>query len=167
MLRFCGTDLWAHLVKLAKAREPKRMAIAYYSADSHVRFGGGDTLIVDASIKAIQSGQTSPTVLLAAARRGAHVYSHPRLHAKILLTGRCAIVGSANLSTTSRGLREAGVLLTNRRQLDDVARYLDWLKKEASRLSDGELRTLCKVPRAPSASRAAVGVKPSLLEGMR
>lgn len=164
--KFCGSDLWAEMVKVGKRRGSKRIAIAYYSADSHLRFGNGDVIIVDASLKAIKTRQTSPNVLWAAARRGARVYSHPSLHAKIILTSDCAIVGSANLSSTSRGLREAGVFVTDQRQLSHIGHYLDWLQKEASRLLEPDIRKLCAVPLDAVRWGPIAGTKPSLLEAI-
>ncbi len=108
MTKFLGTDLWAEMLKIGKRPGPKRIAIAYYSADSHLRFGRGDAIIVDASTKAIETLQTSPKVLLAAARRGTAVYSHPRLHCKVILADKYAIVGSAYLSSAHEGFAKQG-----------------------------------------------------------
>jgi len=164
--RFCGSDLWSEVLKLAKRRGAKRVAVAYYSTDSHLHCGSGDTIIVDASTKAVTTRQTSPTVLLAAVRRGARVYSHAKLHAKIIHSDNCAIVGSANLSTTSRVLREAGVLVTDRRQLNDIGQYLDRLQAEASLLLEPDIRRLCAIPLDPVRPGVSIARKPSLLEAI-
>src|SRR5262249_8035371 len=128
---FVGDDLWNRLEHLAR-RSPKTAAVAYVS-DSTIRFGKGDVLITDASRRAIQTGQTSATALVVAQKRGAAVYSLPRLHAKLLLTGAAAFIGSSNLSHSSRQLLEAGIITTDRGLRSRVRQYLNRLQKLAGR----------------------------------
>jgi len=161
MARFVGADLWTVLRALAEHPGPKQAAIAYFSEGSQINFGAGDTLIVDATERAIRSGQTSARKLLAAFRRGASVYSHDSLHAKIIVTAVGALVGSANLSANSMSLREAGALLVGADELEAVRAYIDQLRRESTLLSEVALNALSSLPAEP-ASRAIAAEKPSL-----
>src|SRR5690606_16545898 len=113
---------------------------------------------------AIRGGQTSASVLLNAALRGASVYSHPRVHAKVLKVGSAAIVSSANFSISSQGLREAGVLLNDSQAIAGLSEYLEELRNEASPLDVEKLRSLASLPVEHEAPRGEV--KPSLLEAL-
>lgn len=61
----------------------------------------GSRLVVDASERAVASGQTCPSELLKLVKRGVAVYSVPNLHAKVLVLGRAGYVGSTNVSGRS------------------------------------------------------------------
>ena len=166
--RFLGSDVWLELDRLG--REPdKFIAVPYVSNASAFRFAGGDQLITNASREAIASGQTSVPLLLRAAIRGAQVYSLPDLHAKILLTKRAAVIGSANLSQSSRRLKEAAVLVTEAKLLSHVRRYLHALLREAIPLNVAELRELSNIPvvRPGKPTFTAGRKRPSLLEALR
>src|SRR5687768_9182913 len=110
MLRLLSDDLWSEIEARSRRRGNKLAAIAYVSSDSVIRFGDGDTLVVDASDAASRTGQTTARLLRSAYSRGAEVVNLPGLHAKLLVVGGIAVVGSANLSANSRRLFEAGVL---------------------------------------------------------
>lgn len=166
MIRFLGEDLWDELSRLCNERGPKHVAVAYYSSDSHFRCGRGDTLIVDASEKAIQTRQTSAMVLRAAERRGSRVFSHSKLHAKIVRVEDYAFVGSSNFSTNARSLREAGLLVTDEAVLGEVDRYLQLLERESRRLLKTDIDALCAIPLALVLRPGGGAVKPSLLEAV-
>jgi adenine deaminase len=78
-----SSRLWTRLRQLAKAAHRKYAAVAYVTDDRFVSFGEGEVLITDASDEAIKSGQTSASVLKAAHRRGAQVFSVAGLHSKL------------------------------------------------------------------------------------
>ncbi len=160
-------DLWLHLERLGR-RSPRVAAIAYVSAPIF-RFGSGDVVITDASRAAISSGQTSAQLLLDAVRRGAKAYSLPRLHAKILLSDGAAMVGSANLSDSSRALSEAGILTTDSRLLRSIRSHLKTLQRRARLLSVPELRRLAAIPviRTPRRPNPTTPQRPSLFEALR
>src|SRR5438067_13355122 len=86
--RFVGGEkIWSESVKVI-GENRKKAAVAYVGTDSFLRFGKGDTLVVDASEESIVAGRTSASVLKRAMNRGAQVYSVSRLHAKVILCGR-------------------------------------------------------------------------------
>jgi hypothetical protein len=165
MATFLGADLWDELTRFGRKVTPRVVVVAYYTDDSRVRCGEGDTIVTDATDGAIVSGRTSAKLLLAAAKRGARVYSHPHLHAKVVAFPGCAFVGSANLSSASANLREAGVLLTDTRNLRAVERYALAVQREAHPLSTVELQRLAGLPvhREGNLTRE----KPSLLVALR
>src|SRR3989337_4427162 len=94
-------NVWTTILELSSSCDMKKAAVSYVSSDAILKFGQGDTLVVDASDDAIQAGQTSGSVLQRALTRGARVVSIPRLHAKVMVFGATAVVGSANISVRS------------------------------------------------------------------
>jgi hypothetical protein len=75
-----------------------------------IGFQAGDVLVVDASRRAIASGQTDAPLLRELDSRGVAVYSREGLHAKVLLLGAYSVIGSANMSGSSDVLIEAAVI---------------------------------------------------------
>jgi hypothetical protein len=68
--------------------------------------------VVDASERAVASGQTCPADLLNLVKRGVAVYSVPNLHAKVFVLGKTAYVGSTNVSSGSASHLVEAVLRT-------------------------------------------------------
>jgi hypothetical protein len=56
---------------------------------------------VDASLKAVKSGQTNPAELMKLRKQGVRVFSMPNLHAKVFVFGQTTYVGSTNVSENS------------------------------------------------------------------
>lgn len=131
MLRFISDGLWGELKKLGAHKKQKFAAIAYVTSDAHLKFGRGDVLVCDASDSAVSAGQTSASVLRAAFSRGAKVFSSPGLHAKALVIGRVAAVGSANMSDSSASTLDEAALIT------DDARAVVGVRMLVEQLSDG------------------------------
>lgn len=164
MTTFLGSDLWSSIRRVASQEGRKCAAIAYYSSGAGVSFGAGDTVIVDASEGSIRGGQTSARLLLDALDRGAEIFSHPLLHAKMIIGPHEAVVSSANLSARSGNLREAGVHIDNPSEVAAALLYFRMLQEEASPLTRAALELLVALPvsrRRPNGSG-----KPSLLEGL-
>ncbi len=120
-------NIWKQITAEAKACKQRVAAIAYVSTDTRVKFKRGDILVCDASDAAIKSGETSARVLAKWHKIGVRIYSRPGLHAKILVMGNKALIGSANLSESSAlHLREAA-LLTNRSEVVSQAKAFIYL----------------------------------------
>lgn len=68
--------------------------------------------MVDASERAVASGQTCPTDLLNLLKRGVALYSVPNLHAKVFVLGRAAFIGSTNVSSRSAAQLVEAVIRT-------------------------------------------------------
>lgn len=100
-MRVVVNDVWQHLSSRWD-QSPRHVAVAYYSCDDGLAFAADDVLVVDASDKAIASGQTDASALRRAVKAGARVYSMPALHAKIYALGEHVLIGSANSSRSSR-----------------------------------------------------------------
>lgn len=166
--QFLGKNIWSQLDRLAAVAN-KTLAVAYVSNIGKSHFSKGDTIITNATPEAIRSGQTSATLLRDVAIAGANVYSLPILHAKILLTNRAVIVGSANISKSSRNLKEAGIITSDPKILLDSRRYVESLKRQAKRLSIPDLSLLAKIPvnRKFAQGTKAGNPKPSLLEAIQ
>jgi hypothetical protein len=137
-------NLWKKLESIAQSSNTKRAAVAYVTSE-RIKFGQNDILIADASISAIQSGQTRAQILLDAFERGAAIYSCPGLHAKIIIFDRDVIIGSANISENSGSLIEAGIVTRNSRDYAMSLKVFDEIKKQSQRLKKQELEALCEV----------------------
>src|SRR5690348_15071619 len=110
MQRVIANTLWADVQAAAKNAPYRKAAIAYVTNEL-IEFRKGDVLIADASDHAIRCGATSATLLRRLNGRGVEIYSCNQLHAKVLLFGGTAVIGSANMSTSSKDkLVEAAVL---------------------------------------------------------
>jgi hypothetical protein len=129
MQKLLSGDLWTEIAKLAK-KKPVKAAIAYVTTSAPLNLGKGDLLIVNASDAAIAAGETSAKVLRQAAKRGATLRSRPDLHAKVLLCGDTAVVGSGNLSESSKtALTEAAVISNRPDIVSPVTAFLHQLSQ--------------------------------------
>ena len=97
MSRVLSKDIWLEISKQARTKTPRKIAISYVTTD-HIGLRAGDVLITDASEKAIRTNQTDAKLLRELHGNGVTIHSHKGLHSKVLLLGRHAIVGSANMS---------------------------------------------------------------------
>jgi hypothetical protein len=79
------------------------VAVAYFGqgASKLLPLPPHSRLVVDASDRAVSSGQTSPADLKKMQRHGVIVYSLPYLHAKIYAFDKIAFIGSANASNNA------------------------------------------------------------------
>jgi hypothetical protein len=97
-------DIWLQLTKAVRgSRQQCAVAVAYFGAGASrlLPLRRGSRLVVDASDRAVASGQTCPADLIKLVKRGVAVYSVPNLHAKVFVLGRAAFIGSANVSSRS------------------------------------------------------------------
>ncbi|MEI6072013.1 MAG: phospholipase D family protein [Verrucomicrobiae bacterium] len=101
---FISQKIWPTLTKASRgSRQKCAVAVAYFGAgaDALLPLPKGSRLVVDASERAVASGQTCPADLMKLVTRGVAVYSVPNLHAKVFVLGRAAFIGSANVSNRS------------------------------------------------------------------
>lgn len=104
-------NLWPTLRALARKSATKLAAVSYVTTSKFVAFGRDDVLVVDATDEAIRTRLCDAKVLSRAVGQGAEVYSLPGLHAKVLVLGGTAVVGSANISMTSASSLRLGACL--------------------------------------------------------
>ena len=101
---FITQDIWPQLTKAVRgSRQSCAVAVAYFGAGASrlLPLPKSSRLVVDASERAVASGQTCPADLSKLVKRGVKVYSVPNLHAKVFVLGRAAYIGSANVSNRS------------------------------------------------------------------
>lgn len=125
---FISRDIWPQLTKAVRgSRQRCSVAVAYFGkgASSLLPLPKGSRLVVDASERAIASGQTCPADLSKLVKRGVAVFSVPNLHAKVFVLGRAAYVGSANVSKNSAAqLIETVVRTTEPKAVADARKFV-------------------------------------------
>jgi len=125
---FLSQGIWQQLTRAARgSRENCAVAVAYFGkgASRLLPLGKGSRLVVDASERAVGSGQTCPAELIKLVKRGVAVYSVPTLHAKVFVLGRTAYIGSANASSRAAShLVEAVVRTTERNTVRTARRFV-------------------------------------------
>jgi hypothetical protein len=122
---FIVHDIWPQITRAVRD-SPRRcaVAVAYFGAAGSrlLPLQRGSRLVVDASERAVASGQTCPAELLKLVKRGVAVYSVPNLHAKVFVLGRVAHVGSTNVSGRSASQLVEAVIRTAEPSAVRVAR---------------------------------------------
>jgi len=135
MQYLASDNIWSELTRIAKRAKPRLAAISYVSTDKFIKFGKGDLLVVDASDAAIAHGVTNAKVLDSALRRGAEVLHVSGLHAKIMVLGETAVVGSANMSESSANhLIEASFITDTKSAVGAVKSAVYQIAENAERI---------------------------------
>jgi PLD-like domain len=135
---FVTSNLWKQITKAACSRPNTAfVAVPYFSKSGHglLPLREGSRLVVNASVAAVTSGQTSPQALLALQRKGVRIYSNANLHAKVYVFGTTAFIGSANASSSSESNLIEAVVRTGDRATVAAAREF--------------VRGLCDIPLGP------------------
>jgi PLD-like domain len=116
---------------LASSRRPARLAVSYvgHSAPEILRLKAGDTIVVNGSLNAVTAGATHPEALERWLSAGVRVVNHERLHAKVIVVGRTAIVGSANISLRAAGgtIAEAALKTTDPQAVSAAHAFIERL----------------------------------------
>jgi hypothetical protein len=129
---FITTNPWAVLTAAAK-RSAGHVAVAYFGAGAAklLPLRSGSVLVVDASERAVKSGQTSPADLLALIKKGVRIHSIGNLHAKVFVFDGIGFAGSTNVSHTSaESLVEAMIQTTQPAMLAKMRTFVDELAVE-------------------------------------
>lgn len=138
--------VWQTITGVAKKTRFKSfVAVAYFGQGGArmLPLSKGSLLLVDASEKAVKSGQTCPAELLKLYNKGVHIYSLPNLHAKMFVLGNSLYIGSTNVSSYSKSiLKEALIKSTDKKSLDKAKEYIKSFCK--IELGDEQLRRLQK-----------------------
>jgi prolyl oligopeptidase PreP (S9A serine peptidase family) len=138
-------NLWPEIKRLSQKSSRTDAAIAYFTSDKFLKLKAGDSLIVNASTQAIQTGGTSAE-LLWTLRNDVRLFNLPSLHAKVILLDDQLFVGSANASETSAdNLQEAGVLIDSPQIVSQARSFLYQLSQMAEELTEERLRKLLKI----------------------
>jgi hypothetical protein len=157
MLRVVSKGLWPTLAAKARRAAVKRAAIAYVGTNPPIRFGKGDTLIVDASDASIKAGRTSARALQSFLKQGAALYNRGDLHAKVMLLDDWAIVGSANASGSR--YTEAAIITDRTDVAGQVERFITALCVPGSRLERHAIQRLLKLPVSKRGGRPRANAK--------
>lgn len=156
---FITQDIWPQVTKAVRASpEHCHVAVAYFGAGAGdlLPLGEGSRLVVDASERAVASGQTCPAELMKLAKHGVTVYSVPNLHAKVFVLGHAAFVGSANVSRRSAAQLVEAVIRTTEPQAVRAARKFvqDHCLHELTPTVLKRLAKLYRPPLVPGGKRA-------------
>ena len=139
-------NVWKAVRPIARSCERRVAALAYVSAPKHLSFKAGDTLVCDATDTAVSCGETSATLLAGLSKKGVHLYSLPGLHAKVVVMGTRALIGSANLSDSSASrLREAALLTTRATVVSQAKAFVHLVKNQATAIDAKFLARISKI----------------------
>ena len=142
-----GPELWRELKRRAARSRSLLAAVGYVGRHPRglFRWPKQSVVVADLSERAVRTGASSARGALSLANKGVGVYRLPRLHAKVYLFDRSAIVCSANLSRESAdALVEAGVVVTNRTEITGLRRNLLRLLRSSVLLDKKLLTSLMK-----------------------
>lgn len=160
-IRFMADDIWPQLTKAARTSKQRcDVAVAYLGvgASGRLPLPKGSRLVVDASERAVASGQTCPAELRKLLKRGVRVFSIPNLHAKVFVLGRAAFIGSANVSNRSASQLVEAVIRTT--EVSVVRSARDFVHKHClHELTPGVLKELAKLYRPPIVPGIKLGAK--------
>ncbi len=108
-------DIWKTIPEIIKTSKHTDVAVAYLGKDGSklLPLKKGDGLVVDMSIATVKAGSTNPYEIEKFIKRGVQVFSRRNLHAKIIISDKQALIGSANISKNSRDNLDETAILTN------------------------------------------------------
>jgi hypothetical protein len=155
---------WQHILRAIRREEGRTTAAIAYVTKELLDLRRGDVLVCDASELSVKTCQTDPDVLLAYLRKGVSIRSYPGLHAKAIVRGRVAVVGSANSSNASADgqLAELVTITTGRPAAAAVRARIEILARRSVALDPITLNRLARLfnprkefqPRGPSKKAA-------------
>lgn len=124
--------VWPRLTALASSAKRAHVAVAYIGADADqlLKLRSGSVLVADCTEAAAKAGQVNPDALAAYIQGGVNVFRHPGLHAKVFVFDDTAVIGSANISTSSQGLVEAAIITTAKSDVAAARAFVESLAQE-------------------------------------
>lgn len=108
-------DIWHTIPEIIKASKRSDVAVAYLGTDGSklLPLKKGDKLVIDMSERSVKTGATNPFEIEKLLKRGVRVFTRHNLHAKIVITDKSVLVGSANISKNSRDILDEAAIFTN------------------------------------------------------
>jgi hypothetical protein len=163
MLQFLGSgDTWKTLRSISRNRNcPLWVAVPFLGEGGGklLSLKRGDVLVVALTIANSRNGSVCPKEIRRLQSNGVRVYLSPVLHAKVLLCGRKAVVGSANLSRTSfNDLDEAAMLTTDPKVAKQIRAWFQ--QRTLEEVSPKWLAVCEKEYRAPKGGFGSRGTTP-------
>lgn len=150
-----GPNVWSEITAAARANAgASQVAVAYFSSEGPrlLPLKAGSILVVDASVDTVSTGGTAPAALRRMLARGVRVFSAQSLHAKVMVFGNRAFIGSANASTNSaRYLIEAVANFDEPAMIHAAQTFVMGLA--ITELDDAALQALEAIYRPPHAPR--------------
>ncbi len=107
-----------------------------------LRLRRGDRLIVDMSEATVRAGATDPREVEKLIARGVHAFTRRNLHAKVIVTDKSVIAGSANVSQHSEHTLDEAAIITDDRST--VRRAREFLNRLCTEPIRAEYLELCK-----------------------
>jgi len=153
-------DIWKTIPEIIKTSKHANVAVAYLGTDGSklLPLKKGDTLVIDMSIATVKAGATNPHEVDKLIKRGVKVFTRRNLHAKIVLTDKQALIGSANISKNSRDILDEAAILTNDRIA--LQRAKDFINQICTEPVLPEYLKECKKSyRPPRVSEKHIGTK--------
>jgi hypothetical protein len=162
MIRFLGNeDTWGELRRISRHRKcPLYVAVPFLGSGGGelLYLKRGDVLIVALTLANSRNGSVCPAEIGRLQKCGVRVFLAPHLHAKVLLCGGKAVVGSANLSQTSFAqLDEAAILTTDTNIVKQVRAW--FRQKMLEEVSPAWLNECGKVYRPPKRGIRRKGIR--------
>ncbi len=121
-------NIWKQLTKTVKESKIKSVvAVAYFGQKgaAMLPLKSGSVLVVDASEKAVKTGQTCPEELIKLYNKGVKIFSHANLHAKMFVIGKSLYIGSTNVSGHSAStLNEVLLKTTDKDSIQDAKEFI-------------------------------------------
>jgi hypothetical protein len=151
MLQFLGSeDVWATLRAISRKHEgPLYVAVPYMGDDCGklLYLRRGDVLVVALTERNSRNGSVCPGEIERLQKKGVAVFLSSYLHAKVLLCGNKAVVGSANLSKTSAAhLDEAAILTTD---VLAIRQIREWFRERMAEPVTPKWLSICSKVYAP------------------
>jgi PLD-like domain len=109
-------QVWTKITDLVKEHPGECMAaISYFGSGGSqlLPLTEGSTLIINMSEQAVKAGLTNPSEIQRLLEKGVEVHTVKNLHAKIVVIGKTALVGSANASKNSKATLIEAVMKTD------------------------------------------------------
>jgi hypothetical protein len=160
-MRLLGDDLWQAIHAVHRDRGKKWVAVPYVSPGAVARFPlrRNDVLVLRFDDQTIRNSGTDPKEVIQYLSRDVRVYNRNDLHAKVYVSNRRAVVGSANLSGRSEErLKEAGVASTDRRFIRQAREFVHSLRGQPISLEWARSKTGLYVPPRGTGERRGVEV---------
>ena len=162
MLRFLGNeDIWRELREISRHRKCQLYVAVPYLGNAGGRLlylKRGDVLVVALTEANSRNGSVCPAEIERLQAKGVRVFLAPYLHAKVMLCGRKAVVGSANLSQTSfTHLDEAAMLTTDVTVIKQIRAWFQ--QRTLEPVSPEWLRVCANAYRPPKGGIRRKGVK--------
>jgi hypothetical protein len=150
MIFLQGVDVLSAVEGAVRSGRRVTAAIAYVGPDAadHLPLADGDVIVVNGSPNAIATGATSVRAIRRWHNAGAAVFSHGRVHAKVIVVGRTAYVGSANLSARARSghIIEAATVSTDSTLVSEVRAFVRDLANDGEQVDDVWLQWAQAIP---------------------